>query len=440
MKFFGLKLRPDSLFGRTLLTTGLTLLAFFLISTTASIYFVVIPMMKRSAEDLAGDIATAADALQQINPSAKADLREQLMHDHGIVVVDQVAVPSAVPKDTPFLPYFLEALKKHSKLDFALTGAESGPLVWVDIQGDERSYRLGFNRDRLGINAPLALVMSIGGGALLTFFASAFEVRRITGHVTKLSAATRDLGHGRAPMPVPVGGPAEIAELAKSFNQMSANLRQMAESRNVMIAGLSHDLRTPLTRLGLAAEMLDEENNSELVARIRRNLDAMNNLIGQFLLLSRGIETSNPVKLQLRAVVESLLDDFNAEGVELRVKKCATPLTYVADREVLERVLLNLIKNAVQYGQGAPVDINLKCDERGGTIEVMDRGPGIPADQLDTAFLPFHRLESGRRIRAEGSGLGLAIARQLANRHNWTIELLPREGGGTISRITLPPA
>jgi two-component system osmolarity sensor histidine kinase EnvZ len=242
------------------------------------------------------------------------------------------------------------------------------------------------------------------------------------------------------PADVPTVGPAEISALAETFNQMSGNLRRMEENRTVMIAGLSHDLRTPLTRLGLAVEMLDEDADRELLARIRRNLDAMNKLITEFLLFSRGMEKSDPVRLHLWEVVESLLIDLEAEGVDVRLNKCDSPATYVADREVLERVLLNLLKNAVQYGLGSPVDVNLRCSDDGGVVEIMDRGPGIPADEVESEFQPFQRLQAGQRLRASGSGLGLAIARQLADRHGWAIELVPREGSGTIARVVLPAA
>lgn len=434
------RFRFDSLFGLTSLTIALTLLAFALISAGATSYFVIVPMAKRSAEDLAAEIATAAVALQWMPAIERAQFREQLMHDHGIVVAERMPVSHLLPSASEAVPYFRDALEKHSLHDFAIFAGDEDSQIWVDIRAAGDSYWLGFDGDRLGTNPPLALVLALGGGALLTFAASMFVVRRITRHLNYLSEASREIGQGRMPAEVPTAGPEEISALAETFNQMSANLRQMEENRTVMIAGLSHDLRTPLTRLGLAVEMLDENADQELLARIRRNLDAMNKLITEFLLFSRGMEKSNPVRLQLWEVVESLLIDLEAEGVDVRLNKCDSPATYVADRDVLERVLLNLLKNAVQYGRGSPVDVNLHCSDDGGVVEIMDRGPGIPADEVESAFQPFQRLQAGQRLRASGSGLGLAIARQLADRHGWAIELVPREGGGTIARVVLPAA
>jgi two-component system osmolarity sensor histidine kinase EnvZ len=434
-----LKIVPNSLFGRTAVTIALTLSAFLIISTAAIIFFVVRPMAQRSANDFAADIVSAAQSLRNLPVEQHAELKRELLHDYGVVVTEQTPVKTQESPGTPYLRYFYEGLKRHSDEEMAIFASDTGPLIWVQTSAHGKTYRLGFDRGRLGINPPLALIMAICGGAALTFTASLFEVRRVTKHLEHFSSAANDLAHGRSPPSVPEDGPEEIAALAATFNQMSTDLQVMNENRTVMIAGISHDLRTPLTRLELAVEMLDEGSNHELVARIRRNLDTMNKLIDQFLQFSRGIETSNPVQLYLWEVVELLLADLRPEGVEVRLHKCTAPCIYFADRNALERVLMNLLKNAVQYGSSAPIDVDLRCNERGGICEISDRGPGIPEDQVEAVFRPFHRLDNARDMRSGGSGLGLAIARQLAVKHGWKIKLLPREGGGTTARLSLPP-
>jgi two-component system osmolarity sensor histidine kinase EnvZ len=186
--------------------------------------------------------------------------------------------------------------------------------------------------------------------------------------------------------------------------------------------------------------MLDEESNPRLVAGIRRDLDAMNNLIAQFLQFSKGLDDGVPVQVDLWQVIASLADDLKREGTELVLHRNDPPCVYFADPVALQRVLENLLKNAVQYGAGAPVDVNLACNRQAVSIEIMDRGPGIPAESVERAFRPFHRLQTARGNGVGGSGLGLAISRQLAVKHGWTIELLPREGGGTVARLGLPTA
>jgi signal transduction histidine kinase len=166
----------------------------------------------------------------------------------------------------------------------------------------------------------------------------------------------------------------------------------------------------------------------------------MNTLIKQFLQFSKATGGEVPVQLDLWQVIESLATDLKQEGTELRLHRKDPPCVYFADPVALQRVLANILKNAVQYGEGAPIDVNLFCNSRAVSIEICDRGPGIPVDKVDSVFRPFQRLETARGKRTGGSGLGLAIARQLALKHGWTIELLPRDGGGTVARVGLPTA
>ncbi len=435
-----MRLLPDTLVGRTALTIALTLSLFLAVAASATVYLVFTPMARRSAEDLAAEIVTAAQSLPYLPKQHQVRHIDQLLHDHDVVVADSVPEPWTEPEETTYLAYFRESLAKHSLNSFSIAESESeaGPMVWVNMLERGNDYHFGFDADRLGVNPPIALLIVIGCGALLTIMASVFEVWRITRPLGVLAAATKELGQGQTPAQVPVGGPREIDDLAGSFNQMATNLRNLAENRTVMVAGISHDLRTPLTRLNLATEMLENNSNRELVQRIRRNLDAINELVGEFLAFSRGIETSNPESLQLWEVIEGLLVDLKPEGVDVRLNRCSAPATYRADRYALSRLLSNLLKNAVQYGRGATVEVDLACTEAGGSIEIRDRGPGIPIEEVESVFQPFYRLENGKNLRSTGSGLGLAIARQLALKHGWTIELLPRDGGGTIARVTLP--
>ena len=433
-----MKLLPDSLFGRTAITIALTLFVFLTVASAATVHFVFAPMAKRSAEDLAAEIVTAAQSLPYLPGQHQARYVDQLLHDHEVSVADSVPATVSIPTETTYLSYFREALAKHSISTFNIVESDSGSTIWVNMVENGNDFHFGFESGRLGINPPLAMLMIIAFGALLAVFASVLEARRITRPLGILASAAKELGQGHDPAQVPVNGPREIDDLAKSFNQMAANLRNMAKNRTVMVAGISHDLRTPVTRLNLAAEMLENDSNRDLVQRVRRNLDAINDLVGEFLAFSRGIEASEPEQLQLWEVVEDLLIDLKPEGVDVRLHRCSAPATYRADRNALARVLLNLLKNAVQYGRGGPVEVNLQCTEGGGIVEIKDRGPGIPPGETEAVFEPFYRLENGWNLRSTGSGLGLAIAHQLAVKHGWTIELLPREGGGTIARVNLP--
>jgi two-component system osmolarity sensor histidine kinase EnvZ len=432
-------LYPRSLLGRTAITIALTLLAFMAISLAAAVYFVYNPMAKRHAEDFAAIIVAAAHSLQDLPVEMHAELKDRLMQDHGLIVAEQPFESIEDTSDLLFYPFFHQALDEQVGEDLRIVEAADSPIIWVDVPAHGKIYRLGFDKERLGINPPVVLILAVVVGALLTLLASLLEVRRVVRPLEHLSDAVKKVARGGSPPAIPEEGPEEIASLARTFNCMSSDLQQLSENRTVMIAGISHDLRTPLTRLGLAVEMLDQESNPELIERIRHNLDTMNSLIRQFLQFSRGVEGECPVQLDLWQMIESLAADLKLEGSDLRLHRNDPPCVYFADTVALERVLANLLKNAVQHGNGKPIDVDLHCKEEEVAIEIRDRGPGIPQEEVEAVFRPFHRLESSGNQSSNGFGLGLAIANQLAHKHDWKIELLPRDGGGTRARLSLPP-
>ncbi len=433
-----MKLKPRSLFGRTATTIALTLLLFVVISIGAVSYFIYFPLAHRDADDFAAVIVSAAHSLQSLPEEMHEELKQRLLEDHGLIVAQQMTGPTDRSSDLQYNPFFREALAERAGQELSIVEAKEGPLIWVDVPAHGKLFRLGFDRTRLGVNPPLVLLLVLTAGALLTLMASVLEVRRVTKPLEGLSEAANKLARGHSPPPLPEDGPEEIAALARAFNTLSTDLHIMSENRTVMIAGISHDLRTPLTRLAIAVEMLDEGSNPQLVAGIRRDLDAMNTLIGQFLQFTRGVENECPVQVDLRQVIESLALDLTREGAEVRVHSNDPPCVYFADPVALERVLANLMTNALQHGDGKPIDVELFCSERAVSIDICDRGPGIPAEQVEAIFRPFHRLEPARSMKTGGSGLGLAIANQLAIKHGWTITVEPRSGGGTIMRLGLP--
>lgn len=435
-----MNLRPHSLFGRTAISISLTLLAFMIIAVSAAAYFIYIPLAQRYADDFSAVIVSAAHSLQSLPEELHAELQQQLLNDHGLMVAQQLSELSEDYSQVTFYPFFRESLARRAGEGLSISASNKDPLIWVDVPAHGKIYRLGFNSRRLGTNPPFFLLLVVFGGALLTLVASLFEVRRVVRPLDLLSAAAQKLGHGLSPSPLPEDGPDEISGLARAFNKTTSDLRHLSENRSVMLAGISHDLRTPLTRLGLAVELLGAESNPALIASIRRNLSTMNKLIEQFLKLSEGVEDELLVQLDLWTVIESLASDVEREGSQLRLYRNDPPCVYYCDPVALERVLSNLLRNAAQYGGGGPIDVSLNCGEKEVAIEICDRGSGIPPDEVEAVFRPFHRLEAARIRRAGGSGLGLAIANQLAVKHGWGITLMPREGGGTVAKLSLPPS
>ena len=237
---------PRSLLGHTLATISATLLTFTLIFVSAAIFFVYNPMAKRHADDFAALVVSAAHSLQSLPEEMHAELKRQLSQDHGLIVAEESVEMAQAPSDLAYYPFFHEAVERRVGCGRECCGG-----------------LLGFDGQRVGINPPGLLILAVSGGALLTLLASLFEVRRVVRPLGTLSSAVKAIVRGHSPGRIPEDGPDEIASLARAFNRMSLDLQQLSENRTVMIAGISHDLRTPLTRLGLAVEMLDEKEEHQ---------------------------------------------------------------------------------------------------------------------------------------------------------------------------------
>jgi two-component system, OmpR family, osmolarity sensor histidine kinase EnvZ len=267
-------------------------------------------------------------------------------------------------------------------------------------------------------------------GATLTFGTALVYVRRITRPLGRLAEAAGRVGHGEFASSLPETGPEEIAGLTRTFNLMTRQVKELLAARTTMLAGISHDLRTPLSRLSLSLELLRIRPDAEVIEGMRRDLEAMNALIGEFLDIARGLEEEERVPVSLREMLDGLADDARRSG-SMEVCVTGPPCEIVTRPVALHRVLANLVDNAVRYGGGKPVEIILRRDIDDCSIHVRDHGPGIPEAERELVFRPFYRIEQSRSAESGGSGLGLAVARQLAEVNGWELRLLPGPGCGT---------
>ena len=235
---------------------------------------------------------------------------------------------------------------------------------------------------------------------------------------------------------MPETGPAELAALIRQFNRMDQQVRDLIDNRTTLLAGISHDLRTPIARMRLAVEMLPPGKEPDLLEGVKRDLEAMSRLIADALELSRDLEAGHSEPCDIAALLAELAEAASqtAQRVEWTQRSpCVRDISVTA----LRRIVANLLENALRYGAGAPVALSLHCTEEKTVVAVMDRGPGIPADQREAVFRPFHRLEQSRSSDTGGSGLGMAIARQLADANGWSIRIRDREGGGARIEVRL---
>lgn len=432
--------RPRTLFGKTLATIALVAVGFQLFTLGVIAYQMLVPLGKRSADDLATLMINAAKSWQSASnlqrPMVAANTKRDAMLTVG--TADQ-----ALPASDSWLPYrfFVEsALERRLGEPVRLLGSvepDGAAWYWADIPIAGESVRIGFPRSRIEVGPLMALVLVLTVGTWVTLITAIALARRLAAPLERLSGAAASIGSGQWPEPLPETGPRELASLTASFNRMTNQVRELIANRTVLLAGISHDLRTPITQIMLAIEMLSvRDSDLELVTGIRRDLDNMNRLIGQFLEISRELEASDGEPMMLEALMQELSQGFSERGANIACTRCDNCLR-IQHPLALRRVLGNLMENALRYGEGSPVDVGCCCSEGTLQIQICDRGPGIPAAEREAVFRPFHRLEGSRSNQTGGSGLGLAIVKQLADAHGWQVALTPRNGGGTVATVTI---
>jgi signal transduction histidine kinase len=265
-----------------------------------------------------------------------------------------------------------------------------------------------------------------------------WAVRRLTKPVSTLAAAAEALGRDVNAPPLPEGGPTEVATAAAAFNTMAARIRRFVDDRTELLTAIGHDLRTPITRLKLRAEFVEDD---EQRGKILADLEELEAMVSATLAFGRDARTTEPVSsLDLAELLRTVLDETGDARPDAAAKlgyEGPPHLTLQARPLALKRALANLMFNAVTYGGSARVRLIPPADAV-TVIEVEDDGPGIPPGELERVFEPFHRGEPSRSRETGGVGLGLPIARNILRAHGGDVTLANRPMGGVKATVTLP--
>lgn len=281
---------------------------------------------------------------------------------------------------------------------------------------------------------PKQLLLRLGILLASVIVLALIAVRWVTRPLTSLATAAEALGQDIHRSPLPESGPLEVRRAARAFNTMQARLRRYLEDRTRILSALSHDLKTPITRLRLRAELL---GNEELQTKFVQDLDEMEAMTRATLDCMRGIDVGEPSRcIDLMAMLESLLSDTAELGAVVTLHGSATR-PYPGRPQALKRCLQNLLNNALAYG-GETVTILVEDGEKALEIVVRDTGPGIPQSELSRVFEPFYRIEGSRNRNSGGTGLGLTIARNIAVSHGGSLRLISRSSGGLDAILHLP--
>ena len=427
---------------RTLLARTFLLLATLVILTTTAWlslfrYIEAEPRARETAQLAASAVNLIRAALFAAAPEKRPALFADLSTREGIRLLPAEAEDriAALP-DSRFVALIQRELAArlgpHTRIAAEVDGV---PGFWVSFRLDEHDdeeYWLVLPRERAMRSVArhwlawglLALALALGVAWLIA--------SRISRPLKALANSAQAVGRGLRPAPLPESGAEEMRLLASAFNTMAGDLERNEKDRSEVLAGISHDLRTPLTRLRLEAELsvADETARQAVIA----DIEQMEAVISQFMDYARTDLGEEPANTDLGALLASMVNRQRLRGQQIQLAIDQLPELPVRPR-ALGRALGNLIDNAVKYGSG---EISVRLSRQAGEIwiEVADRGPGIPPHESERLKRPFTRLDSARS-NATGTGLGLAIVDRIARLHDGHLELLPNPGGGLLARLVI---
>jgi two-component system osmolarity sensor histidine kinase EnvZ len=437
--------RP-SLFWRTFLliafVVAASLLAWLQLFRAAELQ----PRAERFAAEIASIVNLTRAALLSASGEARLDLLDELARDEGIRVLpaEPTDRPVAWP-DERFGAAFEAKLRQLLGPETRLAAAvDADPGLWIRFEIEADPYWMRLDPARIARQANRNWLGWIGIALVLATTAALAISRVVNRPLANLARGIEQLARGERPAVLREDAPTELAAVNRSFNRMASDLAALEQDRAEALAGISHDIRTPLTRLRMEIEMstVDAATRDSMADEIDR-IDA---IVRQFVEFAQPTASQSPIRVDVASAIDSVLDGFRngPDGPRLSLAASIPPGTaWRGVPTALERIVANLVENARRYGAGpdGSVRVELAARRAGRSLEltVRDHGPGVPAQALERLIRPFTRLDAERSAHG-GAGLGLAIVARLARRHGGDLQLELPVGGGLLARVRLTDA
>ena len=422
-----------TLFARSFLLIALLIVTAVLASAQIYRVYEREPRSRELAQQTVSAVNLTRAALLSADPERRRQLLIDLNETEGLRVYPVTSSEKLEPLPEDALldrvkSKVREAAGSQTRFAYSRDGEQG---FWVSFFIDDDEFWIMLPRERF---EPAFGLQWLGWGAaqLVIALAGAWLIAStIARPLAALAQAARRIGRGEAHEPLAEAGPRELREVARAFNRMARDLAGMERERAMVLAGISHDLRTPLSRMRLALEMSGAESSAS--EAMIADIDEIDAVIGQFLDFARG-DAENPSLNNLNSVLDELEEHYARLGRKVSFTR-ARVAPFAFARMAVRRALANLVDNALRYA-GEPIEVDVANSGKSVRIEVKDRGPGIPEGEAERLKRPFTRLEDSRS-GAGGAGLGLAIVERVARAHGGKLELLPRAGGGLVARLSL---
>jgi len=435
------RILPRSLFGRSVLIIVTPMVLLQVISTWVFYDRHYSNVTKRLAQGLAGDIGAVIQMMIR-NPGsverlqtfrlAQRTMNLTLNFEKGTRLPDVTPTESFGPFATILDLRLTKALKEQVQRPFLMDTRGLRKQVEIQVQLADGVLQVLAPRSRLFSSTTYIFIMWMVGSSIILFVVALLFMRNQVRPIRRLALAADSFGKGRDVADFKPEGAAEVRQAAAAFLQMRDRIKRQIEQRTEILAGVSHDLRTPLTRMKLQLAMLEQTPEAH---NLESDVASMERMVEGYLAFARGEGAEQPRPVEISGLLRDVVGQMRRDGgiIDLHVEEAITvPLR----PETMRRCMSNLIGNAQRYG--AHVSVRAGARDKIIEITVDDDGPGIPPESREDAFKPFFRLESSRNPETGGVGLGLTIARDVARNHGGDLVLEDAPGGGLRARLWLP--
>ncbi|QZN91218.1 two-component system sensor histidine kinase EnvZ [Idiomarina abyssalis] len=430
-----MKLFPKSAFARTVALLALVLLINQLVSYVMVSNYVVRPSIEQINELVAKHIRTMFIPRQH-SAETERELMSYYTEATGIEVFNDTEAEQQGLSNSTYYGYLSDDMSDMLGGESQVRVAQGQKFyLWVKPpRAPDFWIRVPLDSMQRGQFSPLVMYLVLIG--LLSVFGGMLFANWLNRPLKALEESARRVGRGEFPEQLPEKGANEIMAVTRAFNQMSRGIRELENDRNLLMAGVSHDLRTPLTRIRLAAEMMPQEDGS-LAQGIVEDIDDMNDIIDQFIDYVRLDQQERSSKESLNELIEQTVANVPDNWTkQFELDLGTLPLVWLRPLS-MKRVIINLMENAERYGkQRVVVSSGHDKKQKRVWFRITDDGPGIPEEQQEKLFEPFTQGDKARG--GVGSGLGLAIIKRIVDRHDGDIKLQNRPEGGLCVRIELP--
>ena len=433
-----MKFPPRTLMGRTALLMALLIILSQVAWFGIVRVFFIPPLRAAHANPIVSTIVMARSALEALPGNQRTAFLTALDPHGSFRIVADGTPASMFPGTSEKPPEDLAiSLRQTFGPAVALKTEPRTHDLWIRFPVRDQMYWLVLPRNRVRPLFPLDLLIWIALGTVIALIGAWLVIFRLNGYLRRVLDAARRLGRGETPARLPETGPEEIRDLSRGFNQMAEGLQKLDAERRLMLAGISHDLRTPLTRLRLGIELSGDKLEAGLSRGMIHDIEDMDSILMQFLDYARDGSEEAPQFADFNQIVFDVCHRYQVNGSRIHTRLAEFP-GFSFRKLAMRRMISNLVDNAVRHG-GRDIEVHTCSEPHGVRLQVLDRGPGLRHLHPHEVLKPFVR-DDRSRGRHTGSGLGLTIAERVARLHGGALSLANREGGGLQVTVSLPVA